>query len=103
MRPVKRVPMMLSTTNEPPALPFDRDTRRHAGPCRRSIDLALREDADVARIRARAERRSGEDRPVEEREVRFSRMADLARRRHRALDRAADRDEIPKAIRGHLE
>jgi len=30
-------------------------------------------------------------------------MADLARRHHRALDRAPDRDEIPEPFRRHLE
>src|SRR2546428_849736 len=77
--------------------------RRHTGPRRRPVDLALGEDADVARMCARAARRSGEDRPVEEGEVRLSRMADLASGDHRPFDRAADRDEIAKATWGHLE
>src|SRR5438093_6971327 len=49
---------------ETSARPLDGDPRRHAGAGRGSIDLALGEDADVARIGARAECRSGEDRPI---------------------------------------
>src|SRR5919204_6493737 len=91
------------TRSQTPTRPLDRDTRRDAGPRRRPVDLALRKNADVARVGARSERGPGEDRAVQERQVRLAWMADLARGHDRALDRRAGCDQIAEAVRGHLE
>src|SRR5581483_2110878 len=78
---------------------LERDAPRDAGAGGRAVDLAVREHADVARISAGAERRAGEDRAVQEGQLRLERVRDLARGHDGFLDAPARVDQ-PAVVRG---